>query len=289
MMPPDASQRFDSPSPIYAAQHSERYERRRLIEDYEERYDCRLVVLIDVLFHRSVPLFEELVYDASPEQDLHVLLASPGGDGETAIRLIRSMQARSREVTVIVPDPAKSAAALIALGAHHVFMGPTSDLGPIDPQFMEGDEENPRPVSGKDVIAAVERASKAIQEAPETYPLHVALLSDVTAIQVEQAYSALERSEDLLEAALRANPSRTPTQVMALKRKLKKPLIQGARSHSAFFGIEEAKRFGLPVIEATDRPEQWQAAWRLFGKYLIQLTGGTSSYFYEGRRASQIS
>ena len=34
------------------------------------------------------------------------MLSTPGGDGETAIRLIRQAQSRCRELTVIVPDQA---------------------------------------------------------------------------------------------------------------------------------------------------------------------------------------
>ena len=49
-----------------------------------------LVVLIDVIVPDSVTYFEELLFDVDPSTDLHVLLGSPGGDGETAVRLTRS-------------------------------------------------------------------------------------------------------------------------------------------------------------------------------------------------------
>lgn len=35
-------------------------------------------------------MFEELLHDADPFEDLHLLLHSPGGDGETAIRIARA-------------------------------------------------------------------------------------------------------------------------------------------------------------------------------------------------------
>jgi ClpP class serine protease len=58
---------------------------------------------------------------------------------------------------VIVPDFAKSAATLMAIGAHRILMGPASDLGPIDPQFQFPDGSL---VAAKDVIAAVDDATK---------------------------------------------------------------------------------------------------------------------------------
>jgi len=74
----------------------------------------------------------------SPDQDLHLLVAFPGGDGEVAVRLVRAALARSKTLTVIVPDQAKSAATLLALGAHEILMGSTSDLGPVDPVLQFG-------------------------------------------------------------------------------------------------------------------------------------------------------
>jgi ATP-dependent protease ClpP protease subunit len=124
-------------TPLFEAQHSDRYARQQLIKEYQERFDCRLVVLIDQLMPCSIPLFEETLFDADPKQHLHVLLRTLGGDGEAALQLAQQAQARCHELTIIVPDKAKSAGTLLALGAHNILMGPTSDLGPIDPQFQD--------------------------------------------------------------------------------------------------------------------------------------------------------
>ncbi len=74
-------------SPLYEAQNASRYERQQLIRTYQQVNACRLVVLIDALFPESVTLFEETLYDANRDEDLHIILSTPGGDGETAIRL----------------------------------------------------------------------------------------------------------------------------------------------------------------------------------------------------------
>ena len=208
-----ASDQVPAQSPLYHARQAGRYDRQQMIGEYQKRYSCRLVVAIDAIFSPSVTLFEELIYDAEPSSDLHLLLASPGGDGETAVRLVRAAQARCRELTVIVPDQAKSAGTLLTLGAHHILMGPASDLGPIDPQFMLSDGSL---ASAKDIIAAVDDATEKVQQAPDTYPIYASLLGDVTALQVQQARSALERTEDQLEEALRSNPDRTDAQVEQL-------------------------------------------------------------------------
>lgn len=267
-------------TPLFNAQHSARYERQQLIRDYEETHGCRFVVLIDVLFPEVVTVFEELVHDADPEQDLHLLLETPGGDGETAIRVVRSALARCRELTVIVPNQAKSAGTILLMGAHHILMGPTSDLGPVDPQF-------PTPTglySAKDLIAAVGHAEKTLAENPDSYPLQVALLADFTAVMVQQARSALGRSEDLVREALRSNPGRTPEQVEALALALKQKLIDLPQDHGAVFGARDAEEAGLPVQHADPRGDQWQAIWQLWSKYF-----DLECFVCEGRLASQVS
>ena len=230
-------------SPLFHAQQADRYERQQLIARYEELCDCRLIVVIDAIFPNSVTPFEELVYDNTRDRDVHLILASPGGDGETAVRLVRAAQARCRELTVIVPDVAKSAATLMAIGAHRILMAPASDLGPIDPQFQFPDGSL---VGAKDIIAAVDDATKKVQAAPDTYPIHAALLSDVTALRVQQARSELLRTGDLLQEALSSNPDRTAVQVAALKKKLRVPLIQRPKTHAAIFNVADARKAGFP-------------------------------------------
>ena len=270
-------------SPIYHARRADQYARQELIRQYEEEHSCRLVVMVDAIAQPSVTMFEELIYDADPNVDLHLLLHSPGGDGEVAIRIVRAAQSRCRELTGVGPDMAKSAAILLCLGAHNIMMGPASDLGPIDPQFYIRDEW----VAAKDIIAAVDDAAAKVTESHETYPVYVSLLSDITAIMVQQARSALDRTSDQLEEALKSNPDRTLEQVNELKAKLKGPMIERTSTHTALFGTDDALQAGLPVIKADPYQTQWQFIWRLWAKYFAlgdQLYGGV----YENARVSQI-
>lgn len=233
----------------------------------------------DDIFPDGVVFFEDLVFDASTDQDLHLMLDSPGGDGETAVRLVRSAQARCRELTVIVPDRAKSAATLLTMGAHHIIMGPTSDLGPVDPQFrVEGGL-----TSAKDIIAAVEYAERAVQDRPETYPIHASLLANVTALMVQAARSAIARTDQVAKEALSSCTGRTAQEVIDMWETLKKPLAEEPADHSAVFDAQAALEAGLPVTVLDPSSRQWQFIWRLWVKYaLIQAP------VYEGAYSSQI-
>lgn len=271
-----------SRTPLFYAQHSDRYARQELIRSYEEEFNCRLVVMTGEIFWPSVTYFEELIWDADATEDLHLLLDSPGGDGETAIRLIRSAQSRCRELTVIVPDQAKSAGTIVVLGAHCVLMGPTSDLGPVDPQFPQ---PNGRGLyAAKDLIAAVDHAEQAIANNPDSYPLHAALLADVTAVMVQQARSALGRTEDLVREALASNPDRSKEEVDRIAAALKEKLIDLPRDHGAVFGAQDARAAELPVLQVEPWSDQWRTIWRLWAKYFMLQPAS----IYEGRYASQV-
>ena len=112
-----SKERRSAHSPFYDALHASWYERRNMIRAYEAKNHCRLVVMIDSLRPDSVTAFEETLYDADPKDDLHVMLVTPGGDGETALRLVQQAQSRCAELTAVVPDQAKSAGTLFVLGA----------------------------------------------------------------------------------------------------------------------------------------------------------------------------
>lgn len=187
-------------------------------------------------------------------------------------------------MTIIVPDQAKSAATLLTLGAHHILMGPASDLGPIDPQLVRNNEW----VAAKDIIAAVDNATERVTEAPDTYAVYASLLSDITAVMLQQARSALDRTSDQLEEALMSNPARDPSEVQRLKENLKEPMIGGATTHSALFSVDDAVKAGLPVIKANPLGRQWRLIWRLWANYFALGQDVLYSGVYENARVSQM-
>lgn len=268
-------------SPLYEAQHAPRYERQRLIREYQEAHNCRFIVLMGPLFPYAITPFEDLLYDADSQQDLHIMLSTPGGDGETALRLLRQVQSRCRQLTVIVPDQAKSAGTLFVLGADSIYMGPTSDLGPVDPQFPL---PNGSLAPGKAIIAAVDEAERRVQENPQTYPLHASLLSDISGLMVQEARDSLARTGDLLKEALASVRSRSTDDVKRLAKLLGDRLISAPTNHGATVSAQDALGLGLPVETANPADARWQAVWRIWTKYALL----NAWRVYEGQNASQV-
>lgn len=130
----------------------------------------------------------------------------------------------------------------------------------------------------------MERALTDVAERADTYPLHSALLADVNALRVEQARSALARTDDLLREALLSNPRRSEKDVEELAKRLHLPLIEAPKDHAAILGAEDARKLGLPVVSCDPSSEQWRRIWQLWMHYYALFP----VQVYEGELASQV-
>lgn len=272
-------------TPLFEAQQAPRYKRQAMIREYEEKYDCNLVVMVDHVTANSITMLAECLHDVDADKDLHLMLRSLGGDPEAAIRLIRMCQdATNKSFVIVVPEMAKSAATIMSLGAHQIIMGPTSDLGPIDPQVLAGDRGY---VSAKDLIAAVESVLRDIQMNPNTMQVHAAMLGGIDATMVQFARSALDRTGDIALQAVQSNPDLSEEEVKARCEEIKGPLIDSPKMHAAVIGAREAIAAGLPVKRLVGSDEQWKAIQGLWARYFV-LGNPNQLLAYEGRKASQV-
>ncbi len=77
----------------------------------------------------------------TPAAQIDLVLHSNGGDPDTAYRMLRVIRACCERLHILVPDHAKSAATLMALGADAIHMGFASELGPLDMQLEHPTQE----------------------------------------------------------------------------------------------------------------------------------------------------
>lgn len=274
---------YERRTPLYEAHRSDRYERQALIREYQNIHQCRLIVISDHWVNAlSIPYLEETLIDADPSEDLHIILDTTGGDGNSALRLVRQAQSRCRELTVIVPDQAKSAGTLFALGAHHIVMGPTSDLGPVDPQFPDPQDPE-RWISGKTLIRAVAYAEERIAKKPDTYPLHVSMLAGVSAALLQMAHDKISRCGEQIREALSVTNEDAAT-VKILMDRLCTRLVDEPTDHDAGVSADDAFQMGLPVKKMAATDPQWQAIWRLWTRYIVL----DALCVFEGVRASVV-
>lgn len=75
--------------------------------------------------------------EGAPGSTLNVVLDSPGGDLDSAYTSALYLAAYSKDVRVFVPDRAKSASTLLALGADTIYLSAFGQLGPLDAQIVD--------------------------------------------------------------------------------------------------------------------------------------------------------
>jgi hypothetical protein len=84
--------------------------------------------------------FEATLRSVSGADQINLVLQSPGGDSTIVEKMVAMCRAHlsgnKSRFRVIVPNVAKSAATVLALGADSLLMGYCSELGPIDPQVQ---------------------------------------------------------------------------------------------------------------------------------------------------------
>lgn len=118
-----------------------------------------------VIGTEDIPAMGDVLMSAGDVDQLNLIISGPGGDGTVAEKIIELCRAYCKQFRVIVPNRAKSAATIIALGADEIVMGYCSEIGPIDAQVMTSAGGVPYWISAQSFIDARDTLEKRFHEA----------------------------------------------------------------------------------------------------------------------------
>lgn len=90
-----------------------------------------------------------------PDRPIALVIDSPGGSANHAYKIANLFRQRCGGFQAIIPDYAKSAATLLALGANEIILGSQGELGPLDAQIE--DPESEANFSALDEVQSLER------------------------------------------------------------------------------------------------------------------------------------
>ena len=251
-----------------------RHRRRKLIRAIEAATGRKLLAYVscerDI---DEVDAFDlvRLLETVAPGAKMTLLLDSPGGDvdaAEKVVHVLREACAPSAsddgDLEVVVPNAAKSAATLIALGADRILMSDSSELGPIDPQLQVSGGGSV-PVFA--VIRAYEEAERRCIQHPGNSAF-AAELGKFDPILVAEMRQAVERARACAENLLKrqgANYTAVSNALLDIRR---------FPSHGQMIDWRTAKDIGIPHVHHMARNNPlWQQYWRLY-RYLLPVCGG---------------
>jgi hypothetical protein len=160
-------------TPMFEALHASRYHRQERFRKFQDLTGSPLIAYVggpDSLIERSDTVyFNDLLYRLRVNTSIDLLLHTSGGDIDAAEKLMSILRLRVGigRLRVIVPDFAKSAGTLMAIGADSIVMSDTSELGHIDPQVTMVDGDGDRATQSiQAYLDAYEQLSQGLDSDP---------------------------------------------------------------------------------------------------------------------------
>ncbi len=249
-------------SAIAESRSLHRATRRELIREIQRSTGRALLCYVtrdQGISEEDIRYMQELLYAVNRDEPLELMLNSPGGSIGTAVKLVNmlwSAPSTGEDIfKLVVPDEAKSAATLVALGASEIVMSNTSELGPIDPQVQDSDGNWH---SVFDYIAAYKAAEDNYRTKPND-PAYRMTFEKFDPVRFQSLQKMTEYTRQSAEDLLKrhgGNYTLAPTQLMDTDMF---PL------HEQVIDWETAKRdIDLNVRFVSDKDPLWRLYWRLY-------------------------
>ena len=271
-------------TPLFEANHADRYQRQALINQIQERTKRSLICYVSgsrcAIDENDTMPFVDLLHRAPRNRDLDLLLHTTGGSIDAAEKLIGMMRRHvgSAQLRIIVPDFAKSAGTLMVLGADSVVMSDMSELGPIDPQAPLFD----RWQSVQNYLDAYKTHAKTLKSDRDNIAAQI-MLGKIDPPTLKLCEAAVNRARQAAENLLKrgmfrigGNWSLTVSELLDTARWL---------SHGQMISWEDARdpQIGLVVEYCPYHSDEWQDYWRLYCRQRLAI--GDRQKLYESEYA----
>lgn len=268
-----------------------RRRRRGLIREIEAETQRALLCYVSEggsIMREDVLYLETLLQRVEPGDNVTLLLNSPGGDPDAAEKLLHML----REIVsppasqtfgnleIVVPNEAKSAATLMALGADRLTMSDTSELGPIDPQIEieVGGTSRLYPVAAW--LAAYEAAERRCREDPDN-PAFRTAFETFDPLIIEHLRMANLRTRQLAERIARRHGWNDTLVADSLMDTNRFP------SHGQMIDWRTAQGIGLDHVHYMLRNDAlWRRYWNLY--LALRAIASHENKVFESRHTTRL-
>jgi hypothetical protein len=246
--------------------------RRQLFIDLENLLK-RPVISFFTSFHYPVMLtdddaeaLEAIIQKTDLGRGLALIISSPGGDGLAAERIINICRCHSGtgEYWTIVPGKAKSAATLVCFGASKIIMGSSSELGPVDPQWIVSDNGSRRQFSLHNVVKSYEDLFEKAAKHEGNLEPYLQQLANYDSREIEEFRRLIELADDISIRTLKSGMMRRHSEP-AIRKKIEGFLTPAkAKSHGRPIFRDEAATCGLKVKNEDKGGRVWGLVYELY-------------------------
>lgn len=207
-------------------------------------------------------MLEGVLRSLDLSKGLALCISSPGGDGLAAERIVNMCREYSGtgEYWAIVPGKAKSAGTMICFGASKILMGPTSELGPIDPQLQEGE----RVFSAFNIVQSYrDLFARAVKEKGNLEP-YLQQLQHYDEREIAEFRAQLELSQDIAARVLASGMMKGKSEKAILKNIKMFLTPERTKTHGRPIYRDEAGECGLKIEAADPDTESWSNIYDLY-------------------------
>jgi len=217
--------------------------------------------------HDDTKPIDDLLRSIGKTENLELMIHSAGGFSENAKKIVKMCRQYCNKLTVIVPDAAKSAATILSLGADEIIMSDSSELGPIDPQFIF-----PTPQGGMQVVPAwtivrgfQEAIKDAVDEKGKIKVAYIPILNNLDVAKVKEAKEALENAKRIAEEFLKAGMLKNDKK-KAVKTAKDLAYAEKYTLHAHLIDWREAKTLlgDSAIVYLKPDDEMWKLYWELY-------------------------
>jgi len=283
-------------TPLFRAFQADRYARQEIIRE-TQRMTGRYLIVYEANEARrgssitsdDVEAFSDLIHRLPDACKLDLMINSTGGDVEAAEKIIYMCRNVASAFRVIVPELAKSAATLVALGSDEVVMGLQSELGPIDAQlFGPGPGGAMATYSAQSFVDAFDRIKDEVKDAePEPWlsPAYYPLLQDLNIGFLELCRNLAARSREFATKWLKKHMCKNDEQKA---KGIAEALcdVKRWRTHGSMIDAEEADNLGITVDRKDRHDPLWKAIWFLHCCYRTAFQQSEISKLFESEQVS---
>ena len=271
--------------------------RKPIIQRLEKKLSGRVILYTASPFHpfpeimiQDIPLFEDLLRSVAGADIGYLVVNSPGGDANVAEKLLLMCRQRfPKGFNVIVPDFAKSAATMIALGSDKILMGYLAALGPIDPQLRMAPLGEVIPA--RSFIDGLEIIRKKVTEDHDPVQMYFPMMAQIRPEILASCHGAIDGARRFAEKWLKSHMLKNdPKQAEEVAKWLSEGEMY--KSHGKVIDFDEAKNVLKLNVEKIDpNSDLWMDVWELYCRsinWLQQHQGQGAAKLFESESVSLV-
>lgn len=277
-------------TPLFEAMNAARYQRQALIRDIQQVTQTEVISYVAGIAapvdREDVIAFVDLLHNINPDHPIDLMLHTGGGDIDAAEKLMSMVRTRAgtTPVRIIVPDYAKSAGTLMALGADRIIMSDTSELGPIDPQVIRTDRNGNRMLhSVKNYLDAYKMHQEALKKDPSDLTA-LTMLSKLDPETVQLFDGIMKRAREFAEGQLKQGMMRDGGNWTQSVSALLDATQFQTHGQPIFWQDAADPKIGLTVDYLPPNDPLWQRYWSLYCLQILAV--GDKQKLFESEIAS---